>query len=64
MVDSSGYGSDMGLSESLETSLETFSSFWSMRYSMDEYWRVCWLQGIGGMGRRVLMTGTGRWTSW
>jgi len=44
--DSSGYGSDMGLSESLEA----FSSFWLTRCSMDEYWQVCWLQRIGGMG--------------
>jgi len=58
-VDSSGLGSDMGLLELLEV----FSSFWSTRYSMDEYWRVCWLQGIGGMGHQGLMAGTGRWTS-
>jgi len=59
MVDSSGYGSDIGLSESLEA----FSSFWSTRCSMDEYCQVCWLQGIGGMGHQGLMTGTGRWTA-
>jgi len=34
MVDSSGEASDMGLLESLET----FSSFWSTRCSMDKYW--------------------------
>jgi len=34
MVDSSGYGPDMGLSESLEA----LSIFWSIRCSMDEYW--------------------------
>ena len=33
MVDSSGYGSDMGLLELLEA----FSSFWSTRCSMDKY---------------------------
>ena len=53
-------GSDMGLSESLEA----LSIFWSTRCSMDKYWWVCWLQGIGGMGHRGLMTGTGRWTAW
>jgi len=58
-VDSSGYESDMGLLESLEA----LSIFWSMRCSMDEYWRVCWLQGIGGMGHQGLMAGTGRWTA-
>jgi len=60
MGGSSGYGSDMGLSELLEA----FSSFWSTRYSMDEYWRVCWFQGIGGVGHQGLMAGTGRWTAW
>ena len=62
--DSLGYGSDMGLLELLGTSLETFSSFWSIRCSMDKYWQVCWPQGIGGMGHLGLMAGTGRWASW
>jgi len=53
-------GSDMGLLESLEV----LSIFWSTRCSMDEYWRVCWLQGIGGVGYQGLMAGTGRWTAW
>jgi len=57
-MDDSGMLSDMGLSL-----LDVFSSFWSVRYSMDEYWRVCWLQGIGGVGGHGSMTGNGRWTS-
>jgi len=57
-MDDSGMSSDMGLSLS-----DVFSSFWSVRYSMDEYWQVCWLQGIGGVGGRGSTTGNGRWTS-
>ena len=60
MVDS-GYASDMGLSVS--GLLEAFSSFWSTRYSMDEYWRACWLQGMGGVGERGSMAGNDRWAS-
>ena len=46
--------SDMGLSP-----WKAFSSFWSVRYSMDKYWQVCWLQGIGGVGSRGSMAGCG-----
>jgi len=57
-MDDSGESSDMGLSLS-----RVFSSFWSARYSMDEYWRVCWLQGIGGVGGHGSTAGNGRWAS-
>ena len=57
----SGLASDMGLSVS--GLLETFSSFWSTRYSMDKYWQACWLQGMGGVGGRGSMAGSGRWAS-
>jgi len=50
--------SDMGLSSS-----GICSSFWSARYSMDKYWQVCWLQGIGGVGGRGSTAGNGRWAS-
>ena len=60
MVDS-GQASGMGLLVS--GLLETFSSFWSTRYSMDKYWQACWLQGMGGVGGHGLMAGNGRWAS-
>jgi len=58
MIDNLGKLSDMGLSSS-----GVCSSFWSARYSIDEYWRVCWLQGIGGVGGHGSTAGNGRWTS-
>jgi len=54
-IDDFGKSSDMGLSSS-----GMCSSFWSARYSMDEYWQVCWLQGIGGIGGRGSTAGNGR----
>jgi len=57
-MDNVGKLSDMGLSSS-----GVCSSFWLARYSMDEYWQACWLQGIGGIGGRSSMAGNGKWTS-
>jgi len=57
-MDNSGESSDMGLLLS-----RVFSSFWLARYSMDKYWQVCWLQGIGGVGRQGSTAGNGRWAS-
>jgi len=57
-IDDLGKSLDMGLSSS-----DMCSSFWSARYSMDEYWQVCWLQGIGGIGRHGSTARNGRWTS-
>ena len=57
-MDDSGKSLDMGLFSS-----GVCSSFWLARYSMDEYWQVCWLQGIGGVGGCGSMARNGRWAS-
>jgi len=58
MIDDFGKSLDMGLSSS-----GVCSSFWLARYSMDKYWRACWLQGIGGIGGHGSMAGNGKWAS-